>query len=113
MTENPCDVSSDDRTFLNIIRMDNKKEKRDEEKLKQDQEQFYEKDEVHQSLQQPPYLPFIQLDDKFRDKVLVLTNHVEDFKNQGCTMKTEHDTHVKLIYEELKAQEGLVHSLNE
>src|SRR5260370_32108106 len=89
--------------------MDNEKEKEDEEK---DQEQSYQKDLVHQSLQQPPYLPFIQSDDKFRDKVLILTNHVEDFKNQGHTMKTEHDTHIKLIYEELKAQEELVHSLN-
>ena len=34
----PSNISSDDRTFLNIIRMDNEKEKEDKEKLKWDQE---------------------------------------------------------------------------
>src|SRR5260370_33715839 len=78
-----------------------------------DRERALEKDEIWELLKHPPYLPFIQCDKSVVDKVESSVDLIEEFVWLGWKMKSEHDDHVKILYEELKEQQALIHNLNE
>src|SRR5260370_21734945 len=77
-----------------------------------DKIRFEQKNEVHQMLQCPPHLPFIQSNDDINDLVVSAKNQLEEFVKSGWRMKSKHDDQVKILYNELKAQEALVLNLN-
>src|SRR5260370_32635363 len=108
----PSNEPEDKHTFFNVIHQDNKKIYNDENKRKEDEVRFEQKNEVHNMLQHPSHLLFIQSDDDMKELIGLAKDQLEKFVKSSWRMKSKHDDRVKILYDKLKAQEALVLNLN-
>ncbi|KAF8335319.1 uncharacterized protein EI90DRAFT_3120318 [Cantharellus anzutake] len=109
----PTDEPKDERSFADVIREEQQREKEDEKKRQADDERTAEKNEVRESLKRAPHMPMIAASRDVVDCIVEARERMDELLEMGRNFKSEHDEWVKLLYEALKEQETLIYHLNE
>ncbi|KAF8310919.1 uncharacterized protein EI90DRAFT_3138961 [Cantharellus anzutake] len=109
----PTDEPKDERSFADVIREEQQREKEDEKKRQADDERTAEKNKVRESLKRAPHMPMIVASRDVVDCIVEAREWTDELLEMGRNFKSEHDEWVKLLYEALKEQETLIYHLNE